>query len=458
MGLDKFAWGHVQAAGVEAVLPHYLLLMKQHDAFVSLLKKRNPGMDVARMQGLASIWSATSERIIQRTLDLGQVEVGQGLHIETRPQAIYELARLMLFLNGKILDHRQKHQALADCDPDEERAFFQSEAGEAMIEGTARNLADGAWKPLLERWRAYRPLIERPSPKHSPGRIQKTSEPHRRRMHFVPQFSTKPWADEKTGKFDVHTLGLDGELRTKHGTAKVWGAIDYLYTQTLEARLGEIERDGRGPFRKLAGTIPLTDLERRFWIAFLISQLIRTPREMKRIMAGTKAFIANSRTAYPTDPAHLGRAFETLFTANEFYARFHTLIMGRAWRIVCAAPEASFLKADNPVALSGSTKTSNWSLVFPLTPKKLFVVGPDRTTDEPPLIPARIELDAKRTAGFNSIICGNAEHSVISIHDAVDPELRQIIKANLGGQRRPGNQVLPCWGFDQGTDQGTNRL
>jgi hypothetical protein len=439
-------------ADVEAGLLDYPIPMKQHDAFVELLKKRSPTMDAAQMQTLAAVWSETSDRIIRRTLDLGQVEVGSGLHIETRPQAIYELARLMLFLNGKILDHKERDRALADYDPDEEKTFLASEAGKAIIEGTARNLADGAWKPLLERWRAYRPLIEPPPPKHPPRRIKKTSEPHRRRMHFVPQFSTKPWADEKTGKFDVHTLGLDGEVRTKHGTAKVWGAIDYLYTQQLETRLGEIERDGREPFRKLARTIPLTDLERRYWIAFLVSQLVRTPREMTRIMAGTKALIANGGVAYPTDPAHLARAFETLFTANELYAQFHKLIMGRAWRILCAAPDASFLKADNPVAISGSTKTGNWSLVFSLTPKKLFVVGPDLSPSEPPLIPERIELDAKRTTGFNKLICGTADHSVISTHGAVDPRLRQIVKTGLGGKRRPATQALPYWGFNPTAD------
>lgn len=265
-------------------------------------------------------------------------------------------------------------------------------------------------------------------------------------MHFVPQFSTKPWVDEKTGKFDVHSIGLDGEVRTKHGTANGWGAADYLYTQRMEARFGELERDGRGPFRKLARTVPLTDLERRFWIAFLVSQMVRTPREMARIMEGTKSFITKSGTVYPTDPAHLARAFETLFDNNEVYALFHRLIMGRVWHIVQAAPDASFIKADNPVSLSGSTKTGNWSLVYPLTPRKLFVVGPDLAAGEPELIPPRIELDAKRTAGFNTIICAGAESSVISTHGAVDPGLRQIIKMQLGGKRRASNQALPYWG------------
>jgi Protein of unknown function (DUF4238) len=162
-------------------------------------------------------------------------------------------------------------------------------------------------------------------------------------MHFVPQFSTKPWVEAKTGKFDVHSIGLDDEVRTRHGTAKEWGATDYLYTQKLEAHFGEIERAGREPFRKLARTVPVTDLERRFWIAFLISQLVRTPREMARIMRGLKVFITANGSDYPTDPAHLARAFETIFEANEVYALFHRLIMGRIWQIVVAAPESSFL-------------------------------------------------------------------------------------------------------------------
>jgi hypothetical protein len=56
----------------------------------------------------------------------------------------------MLFLNGKILDRKEKDRPLADHDPTAERAFLASEAGQTMIEGTARNLADGAWKPMLD--------------------------------------------------------------------------------------------------------------------------------------------------------------------------------------------------------------------------------------------------------------------------------------------------------------------
>lgn len=429
---------------------HYICPVNQFDALFDLVKKRSPGIDEAKARALAAVWAETSDRIVQRTLDLGQDAFGPTMHIDNRPKAIFELARLMLFLNGKILDRKAQDKLIADHDPEAERVFLASDAGQAMIESTAQNLAEGAWKPMLAKWRAYRPLIERPAPKHRPRKLKTAPEPHRSRMHFVSQFSTKPWADTKTGKFDVHTLGLDGEVRTKHGTPKVWGAVDYLYTQALEARLGELERDGREPFRKLAQTIPLSDLERRFWIAFLATQLLRTPREMTRLMEGTKAFIATSGTAYPTDPAHLARVFETLFTENQVYAQFHKLIIGRTWRILVAASDTSFLKGDNPVALSGSTATGDWSLLYPLTPKKAFLAGPELTSKEPDLFPERLVLDAKQTAGFNAILCGAAETSVISVHGAVGPELQQIIKTRLGGKRRSANQPLPHWGVDLG--------
>jgi hypothetical protein len=403
-------------------------------------------MDAAKARALADVWSQIQSRVVERTIDIGRAEVGQTMHIDSRPDAIYEGARLLLFVGRSIVDFKEGAQPFEAYDPQAELAHLESDAGRAVIEGTARNVADGAWKPLLKRFLKRHPIIATPPPKNPPRRVRKTKEPHRSRMHFVPQFSSRPWVDAVSGKFDVHQIGVDGEVRTTLGTAKLWGAVDYIYTQRLEARFGQIESQARQPYEKLCHNIPFNRMDTEFWVAFLITQILRTPRAMAKIMAGTRSFIEASGTVYPTDPAHLARAFETMFEENEVFAGFHRLVTGRRWSIARCAAETSFLKGDHPVALSGSTAAGKWTLVYPLTPSDCFVAGPEGAAARPDLLPAMAELTALQSSTYNALICREAEASVIAKKGANDPAHLRIIKANLFS-KRPVARDLPLWGL-----------
>ncbi|MGR4865080.1 DUF4238 domain-containing protein [Caulobacter sp. LARHSG274] len=422
-----------------------------HHVFLELLQKRCPRLDLAKAHNLAAVWSRLVDLVVDRTLQIGLAEVGQGIPRPSRPDAIHEMARLLLFVDRSVLTFKAKQQPLETYDPQAELDHLYSEGGQTMVETTARNVADGAWKPLLLRWRKQHPLIVPPPEKNPPRRLRKNTEPHRSRMHFVPQFSTRPWVDAVSGKFDVHQIGFDGEVRTSPGTAKVWGATDYLYSQALEVRFGNIEREARGPYDKLRRRVPLTEIERSHWIAFLLSQLVRTPGAMATLMSGLKALIDATGTRYPTDPAHLARAIETVFSQNEAYAGFHRLIVSKRWTIAKCPPQTSFLKGDHPVALNGSVGDGTWTLIYPLTPSICFVAGPEKAQPGPLIVSQGIELTTLQAATYNALICRQAAKSVIARKAADDPAHLRIVKANLGVYTRPTDQALPHWGLDLGS-------
>lgn len=241
-------------------------------------------------------------------------------------------------------------------------------------------------------------------------------------------------------------------MREEAGTAKLWGATRSLYTQGLEHLLGLIESDARRPYQKLVDIAPLDDMETRRWIAFLISQLIRTPRFMSKSLHGQKAWIERTGFQYPTTPADLGRAFETLFQNNDFYAVFYGRIIVRAWGVVRASDGLTFLKGDNPVVINGSTTEGTWRLLYPLTPTRCFITGPTLEDEGRPIVPRQHQLTDHETLAVNAAIWSYAETSVIGVNvaDRIDP--RPTIKAHLAEKSASAPAVeLPLWGIDRAT-------
>jgi hypothetical protein len=410
--------------------------------------RRCPKIDRVRAHNLARAWSRLQDRIISRMFDLCEKEVGLSLHISQRPDAAFELAKLLMFLGGRILDEKAKLKPLADYDPASEVALLETVGEQVKINATARNLADCVWKPLIAKWRKQRPLIETPGQSGRPPRLRKAvKRPYRRHLHYVPQFTTRQWA--KSGRFLAYTIGLDGEVQTTATPAKHWGVAPSLYTQGLEDLLGLIESDAREPYSKLAKTVPLKDMEVRQWIAFLISQLIRTPRFMRTILHQQKAWIEQTGFNYPMSPAHLGRAFETLFQNNDFYAAFYRLVVSRAWAVVSAADGLTFLKGDNPVVLSGRNADTTWRLVYPLTPTRCFIAGPELEDEPERIIPRQHRVTEAETASVNAATCRFAETSVISVNPPGRIDPRPTIKANLPKASALDAVQLPLWGLDR---------
>jgi hypothetical protein len=410
--------------------------------------RRCPKIDRVRAHNLARAWSRLQDRIISRMFDLCEKEVGLSLHISQRPDAAFELAKLLMFLGGRILDEKARLKPLADYNPASEVALLESVDERAKINLTARNLADCVWKPLIAKWRKQWPLIETPGQSGRRPRVRKAvKRPFREHLHYVPQFTTRQWA--KSGRFLAYTIGVDGEVWATATPAKHWGVAPSLYTQGLEDLLGLIEGDAREPYDKLANTVPLNDIEMRRWVAFLVSQLIRTPRFMRMILHRQKAWIEQSGFNYPMSPAHLGRAFETLFQNNDFYAAFYRLVVSHAWAVMSAADSLTFLKGDNPVVLTGRKADTTWRLAYPLTPTRCFIAGPALEDEPGRIIPRQHRLTEAETAAVNAATCRFAETSVIGFNPPGRIDPRPTIKANLPKAGTLDAVELPLWGLDR---------
>jgi hypothetical protein len=328
-------------------------------------------------------------------------------------EAAFELSKLLYILAVRILDEKAKRKALGDYDPDDEATQLEASEEQAKIDATARNIAEAAWKPLLTKWRKRRPLIEMlgQAAKHS-KLIKPAKTAFRKHMHYVPQSTTKQWASEKSGKFTVYKIGVDGEVKAEASTAKLWGAAPSLYTQSLEHLLGLIEGDVRQPYEKLVNIVPLDAMDTRRWFAFLIAQLIRTPRFMGAVLRHQKAWIESTGFKYPKNPAHLGQAYETLFTNKDLYAAYYRKITRRVWTVASAADGLTFLKGDNPVVISGRTKGDTWRLLYPLTPKRCFIAGPELEVELERIIPRQQVLTDAKTIAVNAATCNYADRTL----------------------------------------------
>jgi hypothetical protein len=381
--------------------------------------------------------------------DICEREIGLSLHIDNRTAAIAELAKLLHFQSKWIVDHKAKLKPLADYIPDTEETLLETSGERIKIENAARMLADHIWKPFIAKCNERRPLVEKPGCSWPPPRLhKKIITTYRKHMHYVPQSTTRQWVRDGSGQFTVYTIGIDGEVRSARGTPRGWGAAPSLYSQRLEHLLGLIEGDAAQPYQKLVNVVPLSERDVRCWVAFLTAQLIRTPRFMRRNICQVKAWIEKTGFPSSTDPAHLGRGYETLFQNNELYAHQYRLIAGHVWSVVRAANGLTFLKGDNPVVISGHAPARTWQLIYPLTPERCFVAGPICDDEHGGIVPRQKLLTDAETNSINAATCSFAETSVIGVNspERIDP--KRVIKEFLAKETAKSDFELPFWGLD----------
>lgn len=425
------------------------------DAFRNDLISRCPQMSSDQAEALGRVWRVLLSRIIDRMTEIAQAEIGLVAHIDDRPEMAFEIARITLYLQGRILDEKARRKPLEDYCAQQETAEFEGADEARLIENTARAFATGVWVPLMRKLRARNPLLETPDRRKPGKKLIKPVKPNfRKHMHFVPQLTTRPWADTKSGRFDIFSIGLRGNVEVTRGTAASWGASPFLYTQQLEHLLGLIEGDVKKPYRKLVDVEPLSGMDVRHWIAFLASQLIRTPSFIDKLLPAQKDWIERTGTAYPTDPAHLGRAYETLFNNNDFYAACYDLITSRRWSMLRAAAGTSFLKGDNPIVATGDARTDDWQLVYPMTPLRCFVAGPEREPGNDRIVPHQVQLDVVGTSAVNGLVCRSASQSVIGISMRQETDPRPIVQANLTRHTVTNAPGRALWGYLPGPGNG----
>jgi hypothetical protein len=147
------------------------------------------------LSALAEIWSIECDLIIKRMLGICRDEIGPVMPLDARPEVIFELAKLTLWLEERIIEKKTANTCIERIDPDQERSALGTPTIQERIENTARICADRIWKPFLGECSRRFPLIlglqERRRPRKG-GRVLLPGERSGvKNQHYSPVFSNR---------------------------------------------------------------------------------------------------------------------------------------------------------------------------------------------------------------------------------------------------------------------------
>ncbi len=392
------------------------------------LSTKFPDCDPKHLDALAAVWTREAGLVVSRMFEIyGETEVMQ-LPIEVRHEAAFELAKLMLWLEDRMIEKKTAAVPIDEIAPDAEAQYMTSPGGVERIDNTARMMADRIWKPLCAKWWERFPAIAT-APKKTTVTGLPSNSPGVKKQHFSPVFSNRRWAGTD-GAVRVYALGVDGQIVARQTGYRKWGREPFIYSQALEQHFGLIEGDAEAPYRKLLDIVPFSETDRRHWVAFLAAQMFRTPWFLLQSLAGLRDIIATRGISYPTDVASLRRAHETMFTNPDVFTMVYRLVVNRKWEIWKAPAGSQFVRSDHPVVTSSNGTLT--TVFYPLSPDRCFVAGPALAEELPQIVPdGRSVTDAQR-ADVNRLMASFARKSVIASPQGNDMALRAELEPVLG--------------------------
>ena len=401
------------------------------------LAKTYPSVDESHLSALAAIWSIERDRIIERMIDISNDEFGP-VPLDAKPEALFELAKAILWLERQIIQQKTQTVAIECIDPDQERFALETSTVQDRIENTARRIADEVWKRCHDEWSRRFPGLVEAQERRSRSRkgrrlIVSRESSGVKNQHFSPTSTNEFWAIGQQKLIRIYERGIDQSIRSCDRGYTTWGQAPFLYSQRLERWFRLIEGDAKVPYTKLLSIIPLSENERRCWIAFLVTQILRTPSSILKILPRLKRFIETEDIAFPVTTDKLRQVYETIFTNNDIFAEFYRLITGYQWELWSAPVNGQFIRSDDPILICGSADRGSWQLVYPMSPDKCFVAGPSKIENAPSVVPRNGELDDVRLRRINERIARSARRSVIARPVEDDSTLRMLLNSALGG-------------------------
>lgn len=392
------------------------------------LSTRFPDCDPKHLDAIAAVWTREAELVIMRMFEIYAETEIMRLPIQVRHEAAFELAKLSLWLEDRMIEKKTAAVPIDQIVPDAEVRSMTSPGGVERVDNTARILADRIWKPLCAKWWERFPAIQAP-PKNAIVSGLPSDASGVKNQHFSPVFSNRRWAGAD-GAVREYALGLDGRIVARRIGYRKWGREPFIYSQALERHFGLIEGDAEPPYRKLLEVVPFSESDRRHWVAFLAAQMFRTPWFLVQSLAGLRDIIAIRDISYPTDVASLRRAHETMFTNPDVFTMVYRLVVDRRWEIWKAPAGSQFVRSDHPVVTS--TNGIQTSVFYALSPDRCFVAGPALAEGVPQIVPdGRAVTDAQR-ADVNRLMASFARKSVIASPQANDMTLRAELEPVLG--------------------------
>jgi hypothetical protein len=130
-------------------------------------------------------------------MGLSRNENGFVWPIEARSEAIFELAKLSMWLDDRIIEKKLQSAPVEQIDPTAERAALEKPEIRQRIENTARVCVDRIWEPFLNRLQQRFPLITEHGESNQrlrTGGLTRSRSEGVARMHYSPVFSNRYWA------------------------------------------------------------------------------------------------------------------------------------------------------------------------------------------------------------------------------------------------------------------------
>ena len=123
------------------------------------LRDQFPDADPVHLAALGDIWSVEVSKIVERMLRIAKDRGVSGLPVLARPEASFQLANLVLMLQGQVIKRKTARTSIQTIDAEAERDALTSPLIQDRIENTAIILAEHVWLPLCNRWWNRFPMI-----------------------------------------------------------------------------------------------------------------------------------------------------------------------------------------------------------------------------------------------------------------------------------------------------------
>jgi hypothetical protein len=153
---------------------------------------------------------------------------------------------------------------------------------------------------------------------------------------------------------------------------------------------------------------------------------------------------------FPINSHNLRRVYETLYRAHGVYAFYYRSIARKSFWVAVPSPGEFFLKADEPLLLSGSLRDADSSLVYPLSPDRCFVAGPLFRRTKWPVRIGQVQLEPGQAHRLSLQMAYNARKTVIASPHHQSEELRsdlaRVMANHTDNMRASFKSIRPYWG------------
>lgn len=366
---------------------------------------------------LKQIWASVADEIMKRVCSYGD-ETKDAIHYLLREEMIYEYSKLLIFIETKVVNDRKKGRNIDEIVIEDEKNQCFSEFGLSRIEATAKCCYENIWQKLMQdRWKPRtKRLLENKSRK-----AHITDIPHVDTNHFITRsFIKKYW--QKDNYILLHIRQENGIFSQRTRLFSQWGKKNGLYSDNLEHYFGLLEGDSSKPIEMILKMIPLNEQQKESLIAFIVIHYFRNPF----VMTGIKKSLALQEGIKDLNDSKLAQAYERIFKSNDFYSIVTNNLLENKW-VIIRSKISCFPLSDCP-AVVGKYKNDRSYMIFPLTPKEVFIILPeiDKRENAHKIVPYNCYVDEHDCTNIVSYLISISYKEYITNPDSAEIKIGSI--------------------------------